>query len=199
MSFPKKAVLGILIAGSILYGLDRCNSKLSLQINSIEMVNKLAVKSLVDTFNIKLNKEDSLIFSRYLKEFTADSHVKKSIYDIQKIAKDTNLLAIYNKDMGSMSIHRDRILQQISNSMTDKLIMRQTKLMDSLNRELSIRLEKYPEYKKFKEHWNKHASNADYSKIYSKNFMIKDTIKRDTIIKKDTIKKKLFIRNRLPK
>jgi len=180
---------------AIIYGINKCNTAVDKSVNATEMVNKFAVKSLIDTFNIKLNKEDSTLFSNYIKEFTSHEFVKERISDLYKIGRDTNLLTAYNP-RNPLGEHRDIILRNIANLLVINSTLFSEKL-DSMNALLVKRLSKYPEYNKFQKHWNTTIEKEGYGKLFSKKYVpTKEVAKPKSIIKKPIVKPRNNLRPR---
>ncbi|GEM_PF-6697636 len=176
MKIPTKQIFITLAAAAIIYGVDKCNANLNKKIEITQQVNRFAVKSLTDSFNIKLNTADSVLFSKYLKDLTANSIVNQKIYDLYKIGRDTNLLKNDN-----FMLNRDKIILDLYSGFN----MHITSELDSMQKLLEVRLAKYPEYNKFQKHWNATLEKEGFTKIFSKKYVPKkDTIKPKEIIKK---------------
>ncbi|MEI8363847.1 MAG: hypothetical protein WCF78_00100 [archaeon] len=180
---------------AIIYGINKCDTAVNKSVDATEMVNKFAVKSLIDTFNIKLNKEDSTLFSNYIKEFTSQDFVKGRISDLYKIGRDTNLLTAYNP-RNPLGEHRDIILRNIANLLVINSTLFSEKL-DSMNSLLVKRLSKYPEYNKFQKHWNITVEKEGYGKLFSKKYIpTKEIHKSKPILKKPIAKARNNLRPR---
>jgi hypothetical protein len=143
-----------------------------------KMVTKFAVKSVIDTFEIPLNKVDSALFADYVKELMSQPYVTERMTKLSQLGKDT------------LNKYRERIMKDLVSEINRAYSVK----LNILNGKLKHNLEAYPEYKRFINHWNTTVEKEGYGKLFSEKYVPKKDTVKSKPVKKTTPKARNHLR-----
>jgi len=189
MNKPLKIGIGVLTATAIIFGAKEC-SKLKVKLdNREEILNNVkmfTIKSVNDSLNINLNKEDSLLFKKYIDAYFRANAVKDRVHDLYVLSRDTNLFKSHTGNL-----QRDRVIGDIYNLVGNNVPDSINEIILKLNKNLS----KYPEYKRFTSKFKMKIQDRRYESFSS--FLQEKYVTLDKKLK--LIKEKPIIKKKIPK